>query len=241
MIWDYLARSMRGEPERATDVLPQGLTLRDVIAAYYAATTCTDSLFGDILAILDRAEILSNAIIVFASDHGDNLGSHHLMEKGQLYEESIRVPMLIQAPGLDPTVNVDRVAQLIDVLPTVLDLAGLDIPGHVQGRSLVAALHDNGSSREPEGAFIETPTGEIGIRTTTRLVGMALAREDQTTITDEHLCAYDLETDPFQLHNVSHDPSEQSWQYELRSRLIAWHASTPRLVPGPVWLPPLAN
>jgi arylsulfatase A-like enzyme len=219
-VWNYWA------PEATAGALPEGFDLRDLTAAYLAATTCTDDLFGRMLEILHDAGVMNDAIVIFTSDHGDQLGSHHLFNKDRLFEESIRIPLLLRAPGIAPGVDRTHVASTIDVLPTVLDFCGLPIPQHIQGTSLATVLSGEAVPGIGEVAFIETSQSEIGIRTLDRLVGMS-ATDDLETCDDDRSCAYDLVSDPLQFHNVASDPAAQAWQRELRARLLEWDQSTP--------------
>lgn len=248
-IADYFFRCVaRGEPERPADVLPDGFDLRDLTALYYEAATYADSIVGRAMSILDDARALDESIVVLTCDHGDNLGSHGRFNKEQVFEESIRIPMAIRAPGVSPAVDTTSIAQLVDVVPTVFGLAELPVPEHVHGRDLTRAVRGEGPVEGADASFVETINGtyggdeflhgkqpfhrgfrsEIAIRTSRYLVGMRLT-DDHREIADETYCAYDLEADPFQLANVAGDPGAEHWQRPLRARLTAWHEATPHL------------
>ena len=96
-LWEHLYVGCRREP--ITDVLPEGFDLRDLTALYYGAVSWVDAIVGELMAALARAGALEDTIIIFASDHGDNLGSHQVWNKGRFWEESVRVPLLFHAPG----------------------------------------------------------------------------------------------------------------------------------------------
>ena len=82
-----------------TEDLPEDFTLRRVIAEYYGMTTWVDDCVGRMLAALEANGLAENTIVVFASDHGDNLGSHGLVQKGNLHEESVRIPLIVRWPA----------------------------------------------------------------------------------------------------------------------------------------------
>ena len=103
-----------------------------MIAEYYGLTTWVDDTVGRMLAALDAAGLAEDTIVVFTSDHGDNLGSHGLVQKGSPNEESIRIPLLVRWPGRTPRSEPAQVASLVDLAPTLLSLAGADIPPHFQ-------------------------------------------------------------------------------------------------------------
>ncbi len=117
---------------------------RQAIQGYYAAITFLDAQIGRLLDALDRLGLAENTIVVFFSDHGYHMGEHKLWQKTTLFENSARVPLLIAAPGFDRTrgSQTGAVAELIDVYPTLADLAGLEAPDYLAGASLRAQLED---------------------------------------------------------------------------------------------------
>jgi arylsulfatase A-like enzyme len=216
-LWDFLFYQ---EHLPHTERLPEGFTLRHLIALYYGLTTWVDDQIGRLMEGLRENHLLDNTIVLFASDHGDNLGSHGLFNKGRLIEESIRIPMIWWSPGRwSADVRRGEVASLIDVMPTVLDLCGGHTPSTIQGRSLAAAIRGDGSG--PDHAFIETGGGEIGLRTVDHLRGLQLDDARQR-LTDEPGCLYDLTADPFELSNRAEDQAD-----DLARRLRNWHGDTP--------------
>lgn len=102
-----------------------------------------DDLVAGTVEALDAAGVLDDTYLIFASDNGYNLGAHRLMHKMAPYEESLRVPMVIAGPGVGHGTEA-RPALLTDIAPTLLDLAGLTIPDHVDGRSLAPLLRGEG-------------------------------------------------------------------------------------------------
>ncbi len=108
---------------------------------YYASVMFMDEQLGRILAELDRLGLRDNTTIVFTSDHGYHLGEHDFWLKNDLHEEVIRVPLIISVPDLEPS-RAETFAELVDIYPTVAELAGLSIPKDLDGRSLVPALRD---------------------------------------------------------------------------------------------------
>lgn len=210
--------------------LPDGFDLRQLTAMYYGLTTWVDDLVGTLLANLRAAGLDENTIVIFGSDHGDNLGSHGYWNKGRLIEESIRIPLIVRAPGIAPAVAREQIAAVVDIMPTVLDLAGGEIPDSVQGRSLAPVLR-GGCDQLPENyAFIETNGQGIGIRTPTHLYGLQLD-EDYRRVTDPRLMFYDLLADPYQQRNLAGtDNDDQRMLADtLRQRLETWHRDTPWL------------
>lgn len=223
-LWDFLYYQ---EHLPHTSTLPEGFDLRHLTALYYGLTTWVDDTLGRLMANLEAHGLAEDTIVVFASDHGDNLGSHHQFNKGLLIEESIRVPLIFWG-GLSPQVNRSQVAQLIDIMPTLLDFCGAEIPASVQGRALGPILRGEAEALVENSAFIETHAGAIGLRTPTHLYGMQL-EEDLRTISDEGQCFYDLAADPYEQQNLA-GHTESTLEIELAQRLTEWNAQTPWLV-----------
>jgi arylsulfatase A-like enzyme len=204
-------------------------TLRDLTALYYGSVTWVDDTVGEILASLKENGLEDNTIILFTSDHGDMLGSQHMWNKDRLYEEAIRIPMIFSWPGMiKPDKTSNQIATLIDIMPTLLDLCGGTIPGNVQGQSLMPVLSGKKDRLGMEYAFIETPYGEMGIRTSTHIYGILSNKED-TAIEDDRYLFYDLEEDPYEFKNLAKTDKSSAIANDLRERLIKWDKDTPRL------------
>lgn len=119
-----------------------------VMRAYYAALVAQiDHEVGDILATLRERGMLENTVIIFSTDHGDYLGDHGLTGKNSFYEPATRVPLLVRAPGGEPTRH-EGLVELTDVTATILAHAGLPVPAHMDARPLPAAGLDAQDGRE---------------------------------------------------------------------------------------------
>lgn len=112
--------------------------LADTMAGYYAMIHHVDDLLHNLLV---RIGLESRpTYVLFCSDHGEMLGDHYLFRKGRPYDASTRIPFLLAGPDIAPHQVIDRPVSLIDVLPTCCDLAGIDTPEHVEGRSLLPLI-----------------------------------------------------------------------------------------------------
>ncbi|NND98112.1 MAG: sulfatase [Pirellulaceae bacterium] len=110
-------------------------------SAYYASVAFMDHQVGRVINELDRLGLRENTAIVFTSDHGYHLGEHGFWQKSNLHEQVLRVPLIISVPD-HPRGRSDSIVELVDIYPTLSQLAGLDPPTDVQGNSLVKILHD---------------------------------------------------------------------------------------------------
>ncbi|WP_202396837.1 sulfatase-like hydrolase/transferase [Teichococcus coralli] len=115
--------------------------LRGIQRAFYALCTHIDHQFRVVLGTLREEGLLDNTVVLFTADHGDMLGTHGLWAKRVFYEDSARVPTILLGPQGDPRTPpgaVDnRLVQLADVMPTLLDFAGVAVPEEVEGRSMI--------------------------------------------------------------------------------------------------------
>ena len=122
--------------------LPQAI-LDNTRRAYYANITHIDYQIGKLYNWLRKANLLDNTYIVFLSDHGEQLGDHCQMRKATPFEGSAKVPMIIRPPknsNYDKKVVCEKVVTHIDVMPTILELAGIQIPDMVEGKSMTGLM-----------------------------------------------------------------------------------------------------
>lgn len=110
-------------------------------SAYYAAVSFMDAQVGRILEELERLGLRDSTAVVFTSDHGYHLGDHQFWQKSNLHEQVLRVPLILSAPGYHAGAT-GAITELVDLFPTLSELAGLPIPAEVQGTSLVPVLKD---------------------------------------------------------------------------------------------------
>lgn len=140
----YELRSYRGVPNNGT--IPHETQL-NLIHAYAACISYVDAQIGRVLGSLKQSSRFKNAVIVLWSDHGWHLGEQSAWGKMTNYEIATRVPLIISAPLLKPR-HTDHVSELVDLYPTLCDIAQVPKPDHLEGESLIHILHHNhGSER----------------------------------------------------------------------------------------------
>jgi len=175
-------------------------------AAYYASVTFMDEQVGRILDELDRSGLRDSTAIVFTSDHGYHLGEHGFWQKGNLHEKATHVPIIISAPGVAAS-RSRSIVELVDIYPTLCELAGLETPKGLDGKSLVRVLR-NPKATVREGAL--SIAGGHGWRTPDwsymRYRGGA-----------EEL--YDMRADPGQFDNLAKDARFDETKKRLAAEL----------------------
>ena len=189
---------------------------------YHRTMSAVDDSVGRIVAWLEESGGSDGTVVIYTSDNGFYFGEHGLIDKRSAYEESMRVPMIVSAPGRfpDDTIVTAQVANL-DVAPTLLDLAGVSIPEQMDGRSFKGLAE---GSMEPDawrGAmlyeyfwefnFPQTPT-TFAIRTNE----FKLIQYHGIWDTDE---LYDMRADPREMHNLIEDRDYLETVVELRRQL----------------------
>jgi arylsulfatase A-like enzyme len=196
-------------------------------ATYYAMVDLIDEQVGRLLDALDRTGQRDETLVVFTSDHGELCGDHGMYTKGPFfYEPSVRVPLLVDGPGVASGRTVDDLVGLIDLAPTLLDTAGLDRPPGMQGRSLWPAL-------DPDGA---DPIGRDAIYCEgyacahVHDVNSTMVRTDRYKLVRHHDPGdgelYDLHEDPDETHNRWDDPEYAGAKRELLVALSDRMAAT---------------
>ncbi len=177
-------------------------------AGYHATVEFMDQQVGRLLDELDRLKLRDNTTVVFTSDHGYHLGEHEFWQKANLHEEVVRVPLIVSAPGRK-TGRATTFAELVDVYPTVTELAGLPVPKNLHGRSLVPALDDpKAVVRE----FAYSGSGRQRSVRTDRWAYMSYGKNGGEEL-------YDMHADPEQFTNLARDQKYADVLRELRARL----------------------
>lgn len=128
--------------------------VRKVRRIYFAMIAEFDAMLGELLAAVDQPGLRENTCVIVASDHGENAMEHRQWYKMNLYESSARIPLLAAGPGFKKNLVVESPVSLIDIYPTLMDLAGRASPAGLDGHSLLPELAGRRSSR-PDWVFSE--------------------------------------------------------------------------------------
>ena len=204
---------------------------KQAIAAYHAMVTMTDSYVGQLLNALELLELDNSTIVVFTSDHGFHLNEHGgLWRKSTQFEESTRVPLIVRLPdGRNAGQVAAGLVELVDLYPTLIDLARLPNPAHaLEGTSFKPLLEDPGRDWK-SAAFSEYKREGFHGRTLREkryryTEWTPLPGTDGETMRE----LYDLEEDPFEYDNLAANAAHDTLVAELSRRLEAgWQAALP--------------
>lgn len=199
------------------------------IQAYEASITLVDHQVGRLLVELDRLELAARTIVVFCSDHGFHLGEHGCWQKETLYEPAVRVPLLVAAPDIASAGQTTQaLVELVDLYPTLADLAGLTGPAGLEGISLRPLLEQPARGWK-RAAFSQLARGQPP----DRALGRALRTERFRYIEWDDARAgvelYDHNRDPSENVNRADDPELAEIRTQLRQMLTAgWRAALPQ-------------
>jgi len=224
---------------------------RRMIANYWGLCSLVDTHVGTILGTLAECGLDDDTIVVYTSDHGDMMGSHRLLAKCVQFEEALKVPLIVRLPGQTAPRRVSGPVSQIDLVPTLLELMGVDAPGHLQGESIAPLVRGEASSSERD-AFVEWNGPNTGIgsdsagvpKLTGEMLKIATPDEAAASITDpvrtvigpegwklnasqlgEHEL-YDLGSDPLETTNLFGRAEHNLRASELAARIRAWQERT---------------
>lgn len=196
---------------------------RESIAHYYAMVTAIDDAVGRILRTLDELNLRNDTIVIYASDHGDMLGSHGQRLKRKPWEESIRVPGIVRWPGrIRAGAKSKTFFTHADFAPTVLGFAGLTPPKTMQGANLAPALLEG--KRGPDSAFLQIFGPFAGDGTEAGWRGVRTQRHLYARYQDRPWLLYDIEKDPYQMNNLAE--TNRPLREQMEKRLAQWMEQT---------------
>ncbi len=198
---------------------------RELTARYLGLCSLVDTHIGRILDTVAQQGLSENTIVVFSSDHGEMMGSHHLLEKSTLYREATMVPLLIRLPGQRRAARLGGPISQIDLMPTLLDLLGADVPEGLHGRSLAPLLREASNTgraidvrADASPCVIVQDMPTVASRTIISTDGW---RYSNYTNTGE-LELFNLNTDPGERHNLAAQPEQRARLADLHRQLQAW-------------------
>ncbi len=201
-------------PEPRLEWLKRTKQLRPLVRAYLASTSFVDSQVGRVMQALRESDAADNTVVVLLSDHGWHLGEKGVTGKNTLWERSTRVPLVIAGPGVARNARTDRPAELLDLYPTLAEVAGLPAKPGLDGHSLVPQLRDAAAPREWPALTTQGP-GNTAVRT---------ERWRYIRYADGSQELYDRQADPNEWRNLASKPDHRETVRELAKWLPSSYA-----------------
>ncbi len=206
--------------------------IRQMRATYFGMMTEVDDQVGRVLAWLDETGQWDETLVVFTSDHGEQLGDHHLLGKVGYFDQSFRIPLVIRAPGEGGGRIVDDPTESIDLMPTMLDWLGAPVPQTIDGRSLMAFVRGGRPDKWRTELHYEYDFRDIHYSRPEAELGLGMEEASLCVVQDAdykyvHFAAlpplfFDLRADPDQFRNLSADPAYAILVRDYAQRALSW-------------------
>lgn len=193
-------------------------TCAEIVAAYYGHITCIDHQIGRVLDALERLGLAEDTLVVFTSDHGDLTGAHGILQKGAVgYDELYRIPLIVRWPGVVEAGAVcEELVELVDLMPTVVAAAGVNVPEGLDGRSFAPFLRGErpgGWRQEVFAEYLGSQNGDIPLKILrTERHKLVCSAEGPDEL-------FDMARDPGELENRIDDPDYLDVLQDLVGRL----------------------
>ncbi len=196
---------------------------QEYMKRYLRCVKGIDDNMGKVLAYLDESGLAKNTVVIYTADQGFFLGEHGLFDKRYIYEEALRVPLIVRWPGTTKAGSVcEELSLNLDYPETILEIAGFPIPDDMQGRSLVPLLSGNVPNDWRDSFYyryyyshFDTPS-HYGLRTKNRKLVYFDTRDEWEL--------YDLQADPKEMHSLATDPTSASALMQLTTQLKSLQA-----------------
>lgn len=224
------------------DLAALGGSTQQHIAGYYGIIKRLDEALGRVLDALKSLKLDENTIVLFTSDHGCHFKTRNGEYKRSCHESSIRIPMALIGPGFDGGGRIQELVSLVDLPPTLLDAAGIEVPTTMHGRSILPLLR-GGCHDWPEEVFLQISEAQVGRAVRTHRWKYSVVAPDRAggrdpdsdRYVEEFL--YDLEADPYELFNLiefdSHDEVKAVMRERLLRRMEEAGETQPRITAAP--------
>jgi arylsulfatase A-like enzyme len=213
------------------------------LGGYYGMVKRLDEALGRLLDALKSLGLEENTIVLLTSDHGSHFKTRNSEYKRSCHESSIRVPAAIQGPGFEGGGQVRELVSLLDLPPTLLDAAGLPIPGQMVGRSILPLLRGQAPDW-PDEVFIQISESQVGraVRTHRWKYSVSAPGSDgnREPASDRYVeeFLYDLQSDPYELQNLVGLESHLEVAAAMRRRLVRCMVQAGEVEPAIELAPP---
>jgi arylsulfatase A-like enzyme len=208
---------------------------RTIRAVYWGMIAEVDAWIGRLVKALKDAGQWDDTIVVFTADHGEQMGDHWTLGKFGFFDASYHVPLIVRAPGREAGRTVRDFTESVDILPTILDLAGLAAPGHLDGQSLAPYLSGSAPATPRDAVHWEYDFREVATGRAQNHFGLPIDALNLAVIRDErtkyvHFAGglppllFDLDEDPAECVDRAGDPAYQPRRLDMAERLLDWRA-----------------
>jgi arylsulfatase len=222
--WKRMPVPLGLEPGHVTAKGPaRGATIEDYQkfrAAYYGMITLMDKQVGRIVESLAARGLLDNTVIAFCSDHGSMNGDHDLWGKSVFYKGAVNSPLIVAGPGITPSARIDRTVELLDLTPTILELAQVPAAdaARSRGESLLPLLTGTGTYARTT-AFCEDRFGK-----------MVVDDDYKFFVVADKPALFDLRADPDEMKNLA--GTRPAVEQRMARLMADWLAATPPVLPA---------
>jgi arylsulfatase A-like enzyme len=206
----------------------------EIRAIYHGMQAEVDAEIGRVIDHLKQSGDYENTLIIMTSDHGEMLGDHYLFGKFSYFDAAFHIPLIVRAPGAGMTRGgrVDAFSEAIDVMPTILDALGLEVPSQVDGRSLEPFLRGEVPPNWRDGVHWELDFRDVLMGQPERDFGLTLDQCQLSVVRDERYkyvhfpglpaLFLDLERDPGEFDNRAEDPDYRDLVLEYAQKMLSW-------------------
>jgi len=222
------------------DLAALGGSTHQHLGGYYGMVKRLDEAYGRMQDALLSMGLQDDTIVLFTSDHGNHFKTRNGEYKRSCHESSIRVPTVLSGPGFQGAGQLPELVSLIDLPPTLLDAAGIEVPEQMQGRSMMPLVRREATQEWPDDVFVQISEAQTGraVRTKRWKYGVNAEPSDAPATgradTYEEQYLYDLDYDPYELTNLiesaAHEPVAQIMADRLRRRMRAAGEQVPEIV-----------
>lgn len=187
------------------------------LADYYALISHLDARIGEIIESLKKNGLYENTIIVYAADNGLAIGSHGLLGKQNLYEHSMKVPLIVSGPGIPQAKVKDALVYLFDLFPTLCDLCQLPAPNGIDGQNLAPVV--KGKTEKVRSSLFTAYRNTVRAVRTDEWKLIRYPQRDYSQL-------FNLKNDPLEINNLAAVPEYKAKVDELMSLLKEWIVTT---------------
>jgi arylsulfatase A-like enzyme len=209
---------------------------RTVRAIYGGMIAEVDAQLGRLVDGLEAAGAYDETLVVFTADHGEAMGDHWTLGKFGYFDAATHVPLVLRGPGVAAGRTVTDFTEAVDIVPTLLELAGLTAPGHLDGRSLGAYCAGGQPRAARDAVHWEYDFRDVATRRAQNHFGLPLDALNLAVVRDRHTkyvhfggglrpLLFDLDDDPAECVDRAGDPSLRSRRLAMAERLLAWRAA----------------